>query len=200
MRIIAHGIKNPQEARQALRASVDFLEVDASKRLILTKFTTQHHGIKGKLGIGESLEPILSAISPNKLFLDIKHANSSLTFTKKFSDLLIDHHIKNARICGLDWQIISEVCQKTGCLPFYTLAKEEDFKKLKKKLAKLIYPRGFPIRHSLIDKSLIVYLKSIYPRSGIWVWTVNDIEESKRLEKLGVDGIITDQWEKFTNL
>ena len=192
MKTIAHKIENISQSRKALASGVDFLEIDVAKEILFSKFTTQHHGIKGKLGIGESLEPILAAIPQDKLLLDIKHASSSLTFAKKFSDLLTRHSIKKARICGRDWEIISRICQKTGCMPFYTLAKVNDFKKLKKKLPKLTQPEGFSVNHMLIDKNL---MRNLSASRQIWAWTVNDSKEADRLAKLKVDGIITNEWE-----
>jgi glycerophosphoryl diester phosphodiesterase len=194
MKLIAHGIKNLEETRSALKSGADFVEVDVAKRIIFSKFTTQHHGIKGKFGIGENLESILSAIPSNKLLLDIKHAASSLTFTRKLSDLLIAHNIKNARICGLDWQIISAVCEKTGCLPYYTIREIRDIGELEIILPKLTKPAGFSIRHDLIDKELVRHLRSDYPTSELFAWTVNDLTEAKRLKELKVNGIITDEW------
>ena len=194
MKIIAHKIENIPQAKKALAAGANFVEIDVAKRIIFTKFTTQHHGIKGKFGIGENLESILSAVPPYKLLLDIKHANLSFTFVKKLSGLLTVNNIKNARICGRDWQVISQVCQKTGCLPFYTFAKVKDFEKLKRKLPSLEKPAGFSIRYTLIDQDFIRNLKSLFPTSEIWSWTVNEAKEMKRFQKLGVDGIITDNF------
>jgi glycerophosphoryl diester phosphodiesterase len=194
MKFIAHAIKNLEEAKDALKSSADLLEVDVAKRIIFSKFTTQHHGIKGKFGIGENLEPLLSVVPQDKLLLDIKHAASSLTFTEKLSELLTSHNIKNARICGLDWEIISKVCEKTGCLAFYTIKEVKDIKKLEKILPKLASPAGFSIRHNLIDEELIRNLRSDHTTSELFAWTVNNQSEIKRLEKLGIDGIITDEW------
>lgn len=197
MQIIAHKITNVIDAKKALSDGVDVLEVDVAKGIIFSKFTTQHHGVKGKFGIGENLEPVLAEVPSNKLLLDIKHASLSLTFTREFSDLLISYNIKNARICGLDWQAVSKVCQKTSCLPFYTFDNENDLEKLKGKLPKLAQPEGFSINHMLIDKDLIRNLKSDYPISEVWAWTVNDKKEAEKLAILGVDGIITDEWGKL---
>ncbi len=204
MKIIAHKIENIPQAKKALAAGANFVEIDVAKRIIFTKFTTQHHGIKGKFGIGENLESILSAVPPYKLLLDIKHANLSFTFVKKLSGLLTVNNIKNARICGRDWQIISQICQKTTCLPFYTISTAGDVRKLKILLSKLASPAGFSVRRNLVDEELIRDLKSLprgktdnFPTSKLWAWTVNEIKEAKRLQKLGVDGIITDEWEKL---
>lgn len=216
MKIIAHKIANITQAKKALATGADFLEVNVAKRIIFTKFTTQHHGIKGKFGIGQNLSPILSTIPSNKLLLDAKHAAYSLTFTKKLSDLLISYDIKNARICGRNWQTISQVCQKTGCLPFYTIRDTGDIKKIKRLLPKLAQPAGFSIRHDLIDKGFITYCSNAVrtketsrsrsknnnrrPGFQIWAWTVNEIKEAKRLQKLGVDGIITDTWSSLKKI
>ncbi len=52
------------------------------------------------------------------------------------------------------------------------------------------------VNKDLMDKDLIPHLKSDYPTSEIWAWTVNDLKEMQRLEKLKVNGIITDNWKQ----
>ncbi len=197
LKIVAHKIINIDQAENAVAAGIDFLEVDVAKRIIFSKFTTQHNAIAGKLGLGKPIEPLLSNGFTKKLYLDIKQASYSLTFVDRFCELLKRYNIKNIRICGRDWQIISKICLKNNLLPFYTIDRKEDLKELITLLPKLFKPAGFSVRHSLINKYLIDYLKSIYPKSEIWAWTVNNSSEAKRLIVLGVDGIISDEWEKI---
>lgn len=195
MKIIAHATNTPQLATKALGDKIDFLEVDVSQRIIFSKFTTQHHGVLGKFGIGSKLELLFDNKFRNKLFLDLKHAKFSHNFITKLSNLLKESKIKNARICGFDWQVISVICKKNKLLPFYSIYMEKDLKKIKKLMAFIEKPAGFSIYYKIINKKVINYLKETFGKKvEIWAWTVNDKRSSKKLTKLGVDGIITDNW------
>lgn len=196
MKIIAHAANSPQLINSALASEIDFLEIDVSQRIIFSKFTTQHHGILGKFGIGHKLEQFLNSKIKNKLFLDLKHAKISHNFTQKLSNLLKDAKIKNARICGFDWQIISVLSKKNKLLPFYSIYMEKDIEKIKKLLAYIEKPAGFSVYYKIINKKVINYLKETFGKNiEIWAWTVNDKRVAKRLTALGVNGVITDKWE-----
>ena len=200
MKVIAHSIKSLHEARDALEKGSDFIEVDVAKRLLLPKFVIQHSAVKGVLGIGPILASVFIPKVREKLFLDIKDHAISLTFAAKLSHLLSAFKVKNVRICGLNWQVVSKLCEKNNLLPFYTLKNKNHVVKIKKVLPKLTPPAGFSIKYDLVDQSLIQYLKSDYPTSEIWAWTINNLQFAKQLGKTGVDGIITDKWEKLLKL
>ena len=198
MKIIAHGIKNALDAKKALKAGVDFLEIDVSKRLIFNKFTIQHNGLMGIFGIGPILDKILTAEIKTRAFLDLKPVSFRNSFSHKLANLLIKLKVKDAKICGHSWQLISTLCEKTNSKPFYTIKNKEAVYKLKKMLKDLRPPAGFSVKYDLIDKK---FIKEFRKKSvQIWAWTVNDLEEAKRLAILGVDGIITDEWRLLRSL
>lgn len=198
MKIIAHGIKSLPEAKRALRAGVDFLEIDVSKRFFFNKFTAQHNSIMGIFGIGPILETLLTAEVRSRAFLDLKPVSYRNSFTLKFSELLLKIGAKDTKICGHDWQMLSNLSRDINAKPYYTIKNVQGYKKLKTMVKKLKKPRGFSIKYNLITKPLIRRLKSDYPTSELWVWTVNDLSEANRLALLGIDGIITDEWEMFS--
>ena len=196
MKIIAHGIKSLPEAKLAIDAGVDFVEIDVSKRFFFNKFTAQHNSLMGIFGIGPILETLLTAEIRSRAFLDLKPIRWRNSFSRKFAELLLKVGIKNARVCGHDWQMLSNLSADINAKPYYTIKDIKGIGKLKAIIKELKKPHGFSVRHDLIDEKLIRNLKSRFQTSEIWAWTVNDVKEAKRLEKLGVDGIITDEWRK----
>lgn len=192
MKIIAHGIKNLKEAKSALAAGVDFLEIDVSKRIFFNKFTAQHNGILGIFGIGPILETLFTTEIRSRAFLDLKSVSYRNSFTHKLAELLIKLGVKNARICGHDWKMISKICLANSAHPFYTLKNKRSLEKFRRQLQFLKKPAGFSVHYKLIDKK---FMKEFRKKSmQIWAWTVNDLKEAKRLAELKVDGIITDEW------
>ena len=218
LKIIAHGIKSLPQAKDAIRAGVDFLEIDVSKRFFFNKFCAQHNGLMGIIGIGPILETLLTAEVKSRAFLDLKPVSLRNSFTHKFAELLTKTGVKNARICGHNWELISALCKKTGASPFYTLKNKGGLEKFKRQLHLLKKPAGLSVHYRLITKDLINYCSKLkaenfsrsLPRElargsknkkalsfEIWAWTVNDLKEAKRLAHLKVDGIITDEWGKL---
>ncbi len=195
MKIIAHRVTDLTGAKRALEQGVDFIEVDVAKRFFIPKFTIQHNGLKGKLGIGPVLGSILVPSLQKKLFLDLKQANISFRFASKLSIFLKNFKVKPFRVCGHDWKIISSICKNNNLLPFYTIRNQERVDNLEIIIQNLAKPAGFSIHYTLIDKNLIRRLKSDYPKCEIWAWTVNDLKTARNLIKLGVSGIITDEYE-----
>jgi len=151
----------------------------------------------GIFGIGPILETLLTAEVRSRAFLDLKPVSYRNSFTKKFVNLLLKVGAKDAKVCGHDWQMLSNLSAQINAKPYYTIKNLEGFKKIKRVIKELKKPRGFSIKHNLIDKSLIRNLKSDFPTSELWAWTVNDLKEAKRLAELKVDGIITDEWGKL---
>ncbi|OGD84905.1 hypothetical protein A2696_04125 [Candidatus Curtissbacteria bacterium RIFCSPHIGHO2_01_FULL_41_13] len=197
MKIIAHGIKNLLEAKKAIHAGVDFLEIDVSKRFFFNKFTAQHNGILGIAGIGTMLEKILTAEVKTRAFLDLKPVSYRNSFTHKFTELLIKLSVKNAKVCGHNWQMLSNLSNDINAKPYYTIKNIEGLRRLKKIIKELKKPRGFSVRHDLIDEKFMAWIRTLSAGRQVWAWTVNDLKEAKRLTKLGVDGIITDNWESL---
>lgn len=201
IKIIAHSISGITDARKALKSGVDFLEVDVSKRILFPKFTIQHNALKGKLGIGPLLASIFLPKIKSKLFLDLKHANISLSFASKLSHLLQTFKVKGVKICGTNWQIISAICEKNYLEPFYTLSNSASLAKIKEAIRSLKKPAGFAVHYSLVDKQ---FLEELLKLAGedipVWAFTVNEVQLAKELAKLGVDGLISDNYHLLLDL
>lgn len=198
MKIIAHGIKNPLAARKAINKGVDFVEIDVSKRFIFNKFTAQHNGLMGLAGIGPLLEKILTAEFKTRAFLDLKPVSPRASFAYKLSELFLKTKLKDPKLCGHNWIMISHLAYKHNAKPYYTLRNQGSIQKFRRMFPHLKKPAGFSVRHDLIDEK---FMKEFKKKSvEIWTWTVNDVAEARRLINLEVDGIITDNWDKLLKL
>ncbi len=198
MKIIAHGIQDPKIAKYAISKGVDYLEIDVSKRFLFNKFTAQHNGLLGILGLGPLLESMLTREIRTRAFLDLKPLSPRNSFTLKLADLLVRLSVKEVKICGHNWTMLSLLSKKIAAKPYYTIKNEEGAQAFKKLLPTFSKPVNFSVKHSLINKK---FMKDFKKKSNeIWAWTVNDIEDTKRLMNLEVDGIITDNWEKILKL
>lgn len=195
MEIIAHRVTDIMEGKKALDFGVDFVEIDVAKQFLFPRFVVRHNGVMGKLGTGPLLASIFMPSIQRKLFLDLKHTNISRNFAKKLSTLLKTLKVKNVRVCGLEWKVVSEVCKDNGLLPFYSIYTSRQLKKIEKSLLRLEKPAGFSVYFPLINKVLIEKLKK---HGEVWAWTVNDPQIAKDLVKMGVSGIITDNWKEIT--
>jgi glycerophosphoryl diester phosphodiesterase len=198
VKIIAHGIKDPAFAKKAILSGVDFLEIDVTKRILSSRFTIQHNFLKGAFGIGPILETLLTAEIKTRAFLDLKPISLSNTFAAKFTNLLIKHNVKNIKICGHEWKMISQICTESGALPYYTLKNKQSVIRFKKLMPHLKKPAGFSVKYNLIDEKFMKEFKR--KSTEIWTWTVNDAKEAKRLSLLKVDGIISDNWKNLLKL
>lgn len=194
MKIIAHSVTNMEGAKNAIKLGCNFVEIDIAKQFLIPRFVIRHNGVLGKLGIGESINKLLDKNIQDNLYLDLKLTFLSLTFKRRFSKVLKKIKLKNVRICGRDWEIVSDIAKKNNLLPFYTIASQRHKKRIDSILPNLTKPAGFSIRHKVLDKELIKLLKTRYPTCEIWAWVVNSKEEIQRMKKLGVDGITTDMY------
>lgn len=190
---IAHNIKNVDKARQALNAGANILEVDVAQSLIFERFTTQHQGVLGKLGIGSNLLPLLKKEFNSKLLFDLKHPNYSFNFFTGFYKILRQSGIKNAKVCGKDWQIVTKIAQSCIFTPYYTIAEQKDFSKVGK-LKNTQLPVNFTIRHNLLNSENLKRVKADFPHCGIYVWIVNNIEEVNKLKSTRIEGVIVDNY------
>jgi len=193
-------MNNQKLAQKALKAGVDFVEIDVSKRLIFNKFTAQHNGLMGIVGWGRMLETILTAEVKTRAFLDLKPISYRATFAARFIELLLKLGIKNAKICGHNWEMISQLAQKNNAKPYYTIKDDDGLQKFKRAMSRLAKPAGLSVKHNLIDKKFMEFVGNLPAGRQVWAWTVNDLVEVKRLADLKVDGIITDKWEQLSTL
>jgi len=191
---IAHAVKTLTDAKKAIESSFDLLETDISQNILSGKFVIQHNGITGKLGIGQNLDNLLNSKFRNKLVLDLKHAKYSLNYQRKLNNLLKEEKVKNVKITGLDLKIISEIAKENNGEVYYGFLNNKSINLFFNSLTQIYEPSGFSIKAELVNKDLVQKLKSKFPKAQIWAWTVNYQTEIKRLQKLKVDGIITDLW------
>lgn len=152
----------------------------------------------GLFGFGPLLERILTAEFKTRAFLDLKPVSPRASFAYKLSELLIKLKLEDPKLCGHNWEMISELADKNNAKPYYTFRNLESILIFKRKIHNLKKPAGFSVHHSMINEEFMDQFKK--KSTEIWAWTVNDAAEAKRLVSLGVDGIITDKWGKFLKL
>ena len=198
VKVIAHGITDPKIAKYAIAKGVDFVEIDVSKQILVNKFTAQHNSFMGVLGLGPILETLLTKEIRTRAFLDLKPISYRESFTLKLADLLAKLSVKEVRVCGHNWTMLSLLEKRISAKPYYTIRDEEGAQRFKRALPNLSKPVGFSVKANLINEKFMKDFKN--KSTEIWAWTVNDINESKRLLNLNVDGIITDNWENTIKL
>lgn len=200
VKVIAHGITDPKIARYAISKGVDFVEIDVSKRILSNRFTAQHNSFMGILGLGPILETLLTKEIRARAFLDLKPISYRESFTIKLAELLVKLSVKEVKICGHNWTMLSLLTKRIEAKPYYTIKNQKSLQKFKQVMSKLTKPVGLSVKHDLIDKKLMEFVRNLPAGRQVWAWTVNDIAETKRLIELGVDGIITDNWQSALKL
>lgn len=198
VKIIAHGIKDNKTAKDAIKKGVDFVEIDVSKRIFFSKFTAQHIGPFGLAGLGPILERLLTTEIKTRAFLDLKPVSYRVSFAYRLSELLLKLKLDDAKLCGHNWETISELAYKNNAKPYYTLKNMESVYKFRRVLHKLKKPAGFSVHHSLINEEFMNEFKK--KSTEIWTYTIDDLTEAKRVLALEVDGIITNNWKKLLSL
>ena len=145
------------------------------------------------------LEEILRTIPPGRrLFVEIKSGPEILPFLK----ILLDDSGKRAQIViiGFDLETMVLAKQQMPDIPTYWLKVPEKDKKTKKpipydpKLVQLVQDKGLDgldVYYAGIDKRFMDAVKASGKK--LYVWTVDDAGEAKRLINLGVDGITTNR-------
>lgn len=184
--IIAHGIPSLREAKFSIESGVAIAELDVSQSL-LGKFFIQHNGLLGKLGVGESLAEFLNERTEGLLF-DIKHPRLSFNFARGFSQVLISAGIKEAKVCGPDWNTVSQVCERTGFSPYYSLNTPKHVMEFPKKQPELVPAEGLSVHHRLITDRFMSELES---GMKVLAWDVNNRQTASRMHDLGVSAVIS---------
>ena len=195
MKVIAHGVNDPKVAKYAISRGVDFLEIDVSKRFFFNKFTAQHNGLFGLAGLGPILETLLTTEIRTRAFLDLKPISYRASFAARLAELLLKLGVKDVRVCGHNWKMLSLLSTKVNAKPYYTIRDQAGLEKFKRDMSQLAEPVGLSVKHDLIDKKFMKFVRNLPAGRQVWAWTVNDMAETKRLMKMEIDGIITDNWE-----
>ncbi len=196
MKLIAHAVQNQNEAKKALLFGCDLLEVDLSQNIFTGNFTVQHDAIKGKLGIGKNPFDLLKEIDGQKLLLDLKAAKYSFNFKREFEHLIDMTKIKGFKLTGLDFKVVSKIAQEFKSESYHGILNKRSMITFEKLYSDLNKPANVSIRLNLVNSNLIKFIKRKYKGIKIIVWTVNNKEEIDSLEKIGVDGVLTDIWRK----
>lgn len=189
--IIAHGTDTLDEARRAVQREIG-IEIDLSERLFLLfpKANVQHHGFLGKIGVGKNPKPFLKLeTNGHRFFVDIKHPRPSPGYKERLSNLLENRPVC---ICGVDWELISQICKNHNRLPFYTLRETNHIERIRRILPTLEPPAGFSVEHNLITPD---FMEEFGGKALIFAWAINDPQRAREMAQLGVDGIFSDDYE-----
>ncbi len=136
------------------------------------------------------IEEIIQTIPENKeLVVEIKTKSEILPFLKK-SIKKYGKKKKYQFIC-FDVQTIIDTKQTFKKYPCYWLCSNTEV--LKNNIKKIADAKvnGISLRYNIIDEEVIKMAEEL--NLEVYTWTVNDVEEAKRLMKLGVKGITTDR-------
>lgn len=136
------------------------------------------------------IEEIIQTIPEKKeLVIEIKTKSEILPFLKES----IKKHGKKKKyqfIC-FDVQTIIDTKQTFKKYPCYWLCSNTEV--LKNNIKKIADSKvnGISLRYNIINEEVIKMAEEL--KLEVYTWTVNDVEEAKRLMKLGVKGITTDR-------
>lgn len=153
-----------------------------------------------------TLADVLEALPKKRMLIEIKPASSLVAST--FCRMVREHGRENTVLVASFHQSAIETFRRE-CPRFATAATPEEVRSFLMwdlaYLGKLFHPKAelFGVPESLGS------LEIVTPRfasqahrlnTRVQVWTVNDVEEMKRLLDMGVDGIMTDYPDRLMNL
>jgi len=157
---------------------------------------------KGEEFAGEKipfLEDVISTIPPDRaLFVEIKCGKEILPFLQEVLER--SGKISQIVIISFDLDIVAASKELMPAVPAYWI-KETDRDNQTNKLiphdqkvidlAKEKKLDGLDVNYRGVNRSFVDAVKAAGLK--LYVWTVNDLKEAKRLKELGVDGITTDR-------
>lgn len=136
------------------------------------------------------LSEVLSTIPENKiLVIEIKVGEEIIPYLKEE----IDKHWKSGKIAfiAFDHKTITETKKQFPGIPCYYLSSSQE--DLYNRMGSLIVSDldGVDLNHKIITKDIVWRFK----REGkeVWSWTINDPEEARKMQELGVSYITTDR-------
>lgn len=120
---------------------------------------------------------------------------------KRFVELIlkeIKEHAKLKDIClqSFDTRILNEIKRQKPKAQVALLSKNEDLNALLNKLE--FTPEVFAPYYKQLTKQMVVEANELNMR--VYTWTVNEIEDMRKVLELGVDGVITDYPNRAQNL
>ncbi|OGU59050.1 MAG: hypothetical protein A2V66_15165 [Ignavibacteria bacterium RBG_13_36_8] len=156
---------------------------------------------KGEKWLGvkiPTMEEVISTIPPGKrLFLEIKCGAGIIPILKK---VIEDSHLEPYQIVMMDFNFktvtaVKKEMHNYEVLWLSTLRKMKFFKINRNKMIRDTFHAGLNGLNLLaqddIDKSFVDLVKNLGMK--LYIWTVDDPIETKRLVDLGVDGIATNR-------
>lgn len=185
--IVAHAANSKAKIENSLKWA-DLAEIDLSCS-IWGKFTVQHNGFLGKLGIGKSFNKVVNPEFTNKILLDLKHPQWTFKFVNRFIKFVLFNNLTNCLITSDHWPTIRKLAKNQNFKAFYYLRKEKDKEKFLKILPIVSRPEGVIVQAKHFSKQ---WLKKIskYKLKVIVVYPREE-DQITRLAKIGVWAVIT---------
>lgn len=155
--------------------------------------------LKGKFGFQKIplLVDVIKLIKTHNLILNIEIKSTGILPTKivdKVNDIIVKNKVENKCIISSFNPLIIRKIKKVNPKLFTSLIWSQTEVAFIQKFYKLLYliskPNGFHPDKDFTDLKLIKWAKS--KGMPVYVFTVNSLEEYKRLRKLNIDGIFTD--------
>ncbi len=188
--IVAHAVNSDSETQFCAQEGI-FIETDLHKGIIIKRLRRTHNGFKGLAGFGSSLEPLKGY--PGDLIADLNHPISR-NYADDVSKKLISLGLTGISICGLDFQVVSDVSKLTDSQAIYTLNGPNKIKEFLTNYQNLTPASGFSINHPVVTAELIAQLKQVSGADIFYAWLVDTIEGAKKQIAQGITGIITNEY------
>jgi glycerophosphoryl diester phosphodiesterase len=206
---IAHRAgNNLHHLEQALKAGVDAIECDMwhyhgklalrhERKLPALPVLYDRWYVRWSWGVVKLRELLRTVDFRAELFLDIKSS------TPRAADAVLDlYHDNEAMlprtlVSSQRWGVLDRIALAgTGMQMFYSVGREKAVEALLARAAKEPRPAGTSIRHTLLSADRVRRLHDAGLR--VYAWTVNNPHRADELRQMGVDGIIADNFEVFS--
>ncbi|MBY5957116.1 hypothetical protein KUV50_03140 [Membranicola marinus] len=124
-----------------------------------------------------------------KLVVEVKSGSEIVPILKS----LLEDHPKRSQIIfiAFGWEVINDLKNEFPDLPCFWLSSKKADVAARWESVKSNGLDGINLHHSIIDQDLINQAHK--DDLGILCWTVNKVEDARRLAHMGIDGITTDR-------